>query len=249
MKKLLLIAALLTANPLKESEIKQEIKMMKRNKDVTNEQAFRAWYKHLRAWEGRLQDPPEAVDLDDIQTKCGVRFTTYKAVARELWGLTDANELLQRFAYMTETEHREIALWFWREARADKVKEGRVAATLAECEWATGHSRSVQRGVKRLGVRLVVDGVTGKQTLSAINKIIERGQADSLFNSICKAHGDHYIKLAGKGRGHIKYLSGWLARHYVGHDSIEQVGFYQRFEALKHKREQGQAETKRREEL
>lgn len=234
-KKIAAFFFLLAASPLnsKEAEpLKIEIEMKKFD---DNAAAFDAWYSHVRAWEGKLEDPPEAVDLDEILTKCGIRYTTYKAIAPRLWHFRNENEMLERFAFMTEKDHREIAGWIWFDSGASAIKDGRVAACFAEVVWASGHSRAVQNAANTIGAALRVDGVAGRKTISAVNDIIEQGHGEALFDRIAKAHGDHYIRLSERGHGHIKYLRGWLARHYIGYDSAytdktyPMLGFYQRF--------------------
>lgn len=203
---------------------------MEEQKYLSNTEAFEIWYEHLRHWEGELDDDPKMVDRDSVRTKCGIRYTTFKWAAGIIWMERDPNDLLDRFNYMTEEDHKMIAKFIWDDAQCDKIHDGRVAAVCAEITWGTGKGRVLQRAANKLGAKLKVDGVIGRKSIKAINDITALGLP--LYDSAVTAYNRHYVRISKKYPELHKNLNGWLARNGRGYPEYDKPGFAATFDNI-----------------
>jgi len=193
----------------------EQINYQEADQKTVNRAAFNTWYDHINKWEGKKLGDIVKVDQDDVATNHGIRFDSWTTIAAAIWGINNS-DLWSRFVAMTHEEHKAIAFWYWKKSGATNLKDGRCAAILAESFWGSyiHGARTMQRRVsQQFGVKLVADGVVGRNTAAAFNSIEDQ---DSLFNVLVEAYREHYVRVAGKSAGYYRNLNGWLGRLYFG---------------------------------
>lgn len=92
----------------------------------------------------------------------------------------------------------------------DQIQNGSLQEIIFD--WCVNSGRYGSKGVQRVlnesfEYKLVVDGIIGKMTLSAINSC----DSLKLFTAIKQARIDFYVRIAKKGQNK-KFLKGWLKR-------------------------------------
>ncbi|CAB4149045.1 zliS Lysozyme family protein [uncultured Caudovirales phage] len=126
------------------------------------------------------------IDIDDIK---GVTKTRAKEIYKELW---------------------------WDKYHYENIESTEIAKKVFDVAVNAGASRAhkiTQRAINRItSGSLAVDGVLGPKTLSAINRIITRGNYLNLYQAIQKEQELFYIDISDKNIKLRSFIRGWLAR-------------------------------------
>jgi lysozyme family protein len=150
---------------------------------------------------------------------------TYMGVARNLhpkwsgWGIIDSYKAaigeIKRNHKIDNPELTQLVKDFYKKAFYDKYNiESINNGSLQEIifDWCVNSGNWGSRGVQRVlnqffNADLKMDGIIGKQTLSAINN----GEHKALFDAIKMARIRYYYSIAKRGENY-KFLKGWLKR-------------------------------------
>lgn len=97
-------------------------------------------------------------------------------------------------------------IWFWDKIKGDLINNQSVANIIADHAvnaGVNGSGKLTQRVLNdNFGFNLIVDGIIGNKTISAINSV----DAEKLHSYLKKAREEFYINLGGD------FLKGWLYR-------------------------------------
>lgn len=199
--------------------------------EMNHKLAFEIWYSHIDQWEGsKLSDPPEQVDTDKVLTKHGIRQTTFNHFAPTLLPDLPESEYHDTFWEMSREVHRTFARHFWNESGAPYVKNGKIAALMAEAYWGGGSwaLKNLQRAWNSKYAtkdnKLTVDGFPRKLTAAAFDSVNQ----EELYELLIDAMEARYKRIVAKDENKAKYLTGWLKRLYSGYPP-KQLGFWLRF--------------------
>lgn len=95
---------------------------------------------------------------------------------------------------------------YWNPWQADQIKNQSVANIVVDWAWASGARTAIRKVQELLGV--TVDGLVGKETLSAIN-----GQdAEELFDRIKVARYDFVDAIVKRDPSQKRFINGWKNR-------------------------------------
>lgn len=200
---------------------------------MTTNEGFELWYEHICSWEGKgLNIDVKDVDGDGVATNHGIRYDTWVAMCKR-WGTIKGDEVKKQFYNMHPDQHKAVARWFWEESGANYIKEGAIAAFMAENFWGSGYYglRDMQRAVNKISdIKIKVDGKPRSKTAEAINKL----NSIWLFDVMVKQKEQRLKNIAKKkdskdpSKDKSKNLKGWLKRLYDGYGG-KQLGFVARF--------------------
>lgn len=150
---------------------------------------------------------------------------TYMGVARNLhpnwkgWEIIDAykeNHGKIKWSFklnipeLTELVKEFYLKTFYEGYNIDRIQNSSLQEIIFD--WCVNSGRYGSKGVQRVlnelfGNTLVVDGIIGKKTISAINA----HSPEELFDEIKKTRIRYYHRIAKRGRNYL-FLEGWLKR-------------------------------------
>lgn len=145
----------------------------------------RAMHPNLKLWE-HLDNYKKALEPFDK--------SKYKELEKLCKGNVQFKEEMDRF-YKKE---------FWDKIKGDEIQNQDAANAIYDFAVNSGVKRAVEYAQKTLN--LMVDGIMGEQTLSAINN----AGAD-FVNHYCDNRAEFFKTIAQKGQN-AKFLNGWLNR-------------------------------------
>ncbi len=101
--------------------------------------------------------------------------------------------------------------YWWDRYNLDRIADQRVATKVFDMMVNMGPVRAVyilQQALLESGIYLKVDGIIGRQTITAVNEV----DPDELLSHIRERHAAYYKLLAARDERYAKYLDGWLKR-------------------------------------
>ena len=101
---------------------------------------------------------------------------------------------------------------YWNAIRGDEIKSQDIASKLFSIAVNAGPetaAKIAQRAMTFLGVDLVVDGVAGPVTISALNQYRDRR---ALIAAIKMFQMEHYRQIIERDSTQSKYANGWMRR-------------------------------------
>ena len=178
---------------------------------------------YILKWEGGLSKHK----LDSASMNCvpdGSGYHTNRGVTWAVFRSVHGNseESIQRFYAMTDEDWLSIYRIYWDGIKGDDIESDIIAEFWADFAWGSGvggAARQLQYYLRSEGFLLVVDGIIGKKTLSALNGLIEAKGEQYVFDG-CYIHRVQFLKglksFAAFGRG-------WLNRLEDFYDYAEKV--------------------------
>ena len=147
-------------------------------------------------WEGGFSNHP--LDKGGPTNK-GITFSTF----RSFHPAATVNDLKN----MTEDQWFAIFIdGYWDPWRADEIKNQSVANIVVDWAWASGVTTSIKQVQRILGVK--VDGIVGRQTLSALNNTNQQ----ELFNDIRNARYRFIEAIIERDPSQAVFRRGWRNR-------------------------------------
>lgn len=141
---------------------------------------------HILQWETGspngwklVNDPNDKGGL----TLSGLTYTTYKGLCRLILGVSPS---IKHFENLSKSQWQLFVKYFWDKATFNgKVKSQAISEFLTDFLWGSGQAiRVVQKTLNLyFNKKLVVDGVMGPRTVSAINSIPENKLLDRLHDA------------------------------------------------------------------
>jgi len=159
---------------------------------------------------------------------------TYKGVARAYhptwkgWSIIDSSKADADFPKCLDDNddlqnlvHQFYKNLYWDVNRLDDVKDQAVAEEMFDTGVNMGVGRAakfLQRSLNYLNRNgslfsdLVDDGKVGSKTLSALNVVLDDGDAEVLLKMMNVMQGQHYMDYMTKSPSQEKYARGWFKR-------------------------------------
>lgn len=158
---------------------------------------------YILKWEGRWANDP---DDTGGATNMGVTIATWRAYGYDKDGDGDIDEDDLRLITEEDAIERILKPYFWDAFRADEIQNQSIANICVDWAWASGTRKAIRKVQRLLGV--TVDGIVGRQTLTAINSADQPG----LFTRI-KAERLAFVEaVAVASPAKKKFLRGWKNR-------------------------------------
>ena len=155
----------------------------------------------FEGWDAYTNDP----DDKGGATKYGITVRTLKAIRFDVDGDGDVTENDVKF--LTYSQAKDILKRkYWDVIQADSIESERIAIKLFDCAVNMGPARATriaQEALNDLRYGLVVDGLMGPKTLSALN-----GSDEDVFFLFMVCQLEQYYV----GLNRRKFLKGWLRR-------------------------------------
>jgi len=155
----------------------------------------------FEGWDAYTNDP----DDKGGATKYGITVRTLKAIRFDVDGDGDVTE--NDVKSLTYSQAKDILKRkYWDVIQADSIESERIAIKLFDCAVNMGPARATriaQEALNDLRYGLVVDGLMGPKTLSALNGSDE----DVFFLFLVSRLEQFYV-----GLNQRKFLKGWLRR-------------------------------------
>lgn len=155
----------------------------------------------FEGWDAYTNDP----DDKGGATKYGITVRTLKAIRFDVDGDGDVTE--NDVKSLTYSQAKDILKRkYWDVIQADSIESERIAIKLFDCAVNMGPARATriaQEALNDLRYGLVVDGLMGPKTLSALNGSDE----DVFFLFLVSRLEQYYV-----GLNQRKFLKGWLRR-------------------------------------
>jgi len=155
----------------------------------------------FEGWDAYTNDP----DDKGGATKYGITVRTLKAIRFDVDGDGDVTE--NDVKSLTYSQAKDILKRkYWDMIQADSIESERIAIKLFDCAVNMGPARATriaQEALNDLRYGLVVDGLMGPKTLSALNGTDE----DVFFLFLVSRLEQFYV-----GLNQRKFLKGWLRR-------------------------------------
>ena len=155
----------------------------------------------FEGWDAYTNDP----DDKGGATKYGITVRTLKAIRFDVDGDGDVTE--NDVKSLTYSQAKDILKRkYWDVIQADSIESERIAIKLFDCAVNMGPARATriaQEALNDLRYGLVVDGLMGPKTLSALNGTDE----DVFFLFLVSRLEQFYV-----GLNQRKFLKGWLRR-------------------------------------
>ena len=155
----------------------------------------------FEGWDAYTNDP----DDKGGATKYGITVRTLKAIRFDVDGDGDVTE--NDVKSLTYSQAKDILKRkYWDMIQADSIESERIAIKLFDCAVNMGPARATriaQEALNDLRYGLVVDGLMGPKTLSALNGSDE----DVFFLFLVSRLEQYYV-----GLNQRKFLKGWLRR-------------------------------------
>ena len=155
----------------------------------------------FEGWDAYTNDP----DDKGGATKYGITVRTLTAIRFDVDGDGDVTE--NDVKSLTYSQAKDILKRkYWDVIQADSIESERIAIKLFDCAVNMGPARATriaQEALNDLRYGLVVDGLMGPKTLSALNGSDE----DVFFLFLVSRLEQYYV-----GLNQRKFLKGWLRR-------------------------------------
>ena len=148
-------------------------------------------------WEGGFVDDP--LDRGGATNK-GITIGTFRsfygqgATVEQLKNITD-----EQWLHIFKSG-------YWDKWKADNIANQSIANTCVDCAWASGTGTSIKQVQKILGV--AVDGIVGKDTLTAINIADQR----ALFDKIHARRIEFVENIVRRNPSQSRFIKGWKNR-------------------------------------
>lgn len=172
---------------------------------------YRAKIPFVAKWEGGVANRPLTEDPGGL-TNRGITWDTWAALSQRLFGFAAT---MQNFLGMSDQQWERVFKWFWDVATwGNKVESQAISEWLHESYWASGTIFPCQWAVnayfekKNNPRRVAVDGVSGPQTILAINDIIREGGEKELNDLMFQMQERWY-----RTRFNFAANPGWLNRN------------------------------------
>ena len=153
-------------------------------------------------WEGGFVNDPD--DLGGA-TNMGTTIATWKNVGYDKDGDGDIDVQDLRLLTKDDVINRVLKPHYWDRWKADKIKSQSVANILVDWVWGSG-VHGIKKPQDILGV--TVDGIVGKETLSAVNSL----DPEYLWILIWKRRELFLYEICEARPQNRKFLKGWLNR-------------------------------------
>lgn len=167
---------------------------------------FNKWFPHVARWEGGVANNPD--DRGGL-TNRGVTWATFQTLAPKL-GFSPITQ--QRLLSLTADEAKKFMEYFWYSfAKADKIQDQAVAEFIADWFWATPAiaGKRVQSVLNnKFSTSLLVDGIIGTKTLSAINSV----KPNLLYTELLDKRKADLTAFTAKLSNQKQFLKGWFNR-------------------------------------
>jgi lysozyme family protein len=148
-------------------------------------------------WEGGFSNKKS--DRGGATNK-GITLTTFRSFYGSQKSVTDLKDI-------TDEQWMNIfKTGYWNKFLADNIDSQSIANICVDWAWGSGAKTAVKKVQEILGV--TVDGITGNQTLSAINK----ADAKTLFQKIWKRRKTFFENIVKNDPTQKVNLKGWLNR-------------------------------------
>lgn len=155
----------------------------------------------FEGWDSYTNDP----DDKGGATKYGITVRTLRAIRFDVDGDGDVTE--NDVKSLTYSQAKDILKRkYWDMIQADNIESERIAIKLFDCAVNMGPTRATriaQEALNDLRYGLVVDGLMGPKTLSALN-----GSDEDVFFLFLVCRLEQYYV----GLNQRKFLKGWLRR-------------------------------------
>ena len=148
-------------------------------------------------WEGGFVDDP--LDRGGATNK-GITIGTFRsfygqgATVEQLKNITD-----EQWLHIFKSG-------YWDKWKADNIANQSIANTCVDRAWASGTGTSIKQVQKILGV--AVDGIVGKDTLTAINIADQR----ALFDKIHARRIEFVENIVRRNPSQSRFIKGWKNR-------------------------------------
>lgn len=166
--------------------------------------SFNKYMPLLQKVEGAYQALPQ--DPGNFNSKGELVGTNYGISARFYERIINRPPSKMDMKAITQYEAEEMyKAFFWDKNLGDQIKSQSVANTVIDHQINSGRGIRLAQKVlnNHFGKSLVVDGIMGKNTLSAINSV----NAEIFVNEYNNAREDYYRSL-----NNPTFLKGWLIR-------------------------------------
>jgi lysozyme family protein len=167
---------------------------------------------YILRWEGGLskhsKDSASANCVPDgsgYHTNKGIQWVVFKAQ------FGDSPEAIKRFYEMSKEDWMQVYKLYWEGIKADDIESDLIAEFWADFAWGSGvygAAKQLQKFIVSEGFNIAVDGKVGKQTLSALNRLIIMKGEDYIY---LKSY-DHRVDFL-RGLDSFKHFGrGWISR-------------------------------------
>jgi lysozyme family protein len=167
---------------------------------------------YILRWEGGLSKHVK----DSASSNCvpdGSGVHTNKGITWAAWKAQhgDSEESVKRFYEMSHDDWKSIYKLYWEGIKADDIESDLIAEFWADFAWGSGvygAAKQLQKFIVSEGFSIAVDGKVGKQTLSALNRLIIMKGEDYIY---LKSY-DHRVNFL-RGLSSFKHFGrGWISR-------------------------------------
>lgn len=174
---------------------------------------------YFLTWEGGLSDNPNdsasGYPSPYLSVK-GRKYHSNKGVTYKTF--IDASKSMK----FTPTEYLFLKMpnWLWKKifqkkywnlVKASKIRSQVIGEFVTDWAWMSGPSSAIkglQKAMNSLGEVLIVDGLIGPKTLSALNSQIKKKGTNSIFEAIYNQRVDFFKSL----RDYTTFGKGWMNR-------------------------------------
>ena len=167
---------------------------------------------YILRWEGGLsKHSKDSASANCVPDGSGVH--TNKGITWAAWKAQHGNseESIRRFYEMTHEDWKSIYKLYWQGIKADDIESDLIAEFWADFAWGSGvygAAKQLQKFIVSEGFNIAVDGKVGKNTLSALNRLIIMKGEDYIY---LKSY-DHRVNFL-RGLSSFKHFGrGWISR-------------------------------------
>ena len=167
---------------------------------------------YILKWEGGLsKHEKDSAAFDAVpdgtgyHTNKGITWTAWK----QIFG-TD-KESVRRFYEMSKEDWKQVYKSYWDGVKAESIESDLVAEFMADFAWGSGvggANRQLQYFLRCKGLKVAVDGITGKNTLNALNGLIKAHGEKWVFESLYW----HRIEFLRHLKSFKHFGKGWINR-------------------------------------
>lgn len=168
--------------------------------------------EHTMKFEGGLsRHASDSASLNACPTpyKGKLGYHTNKGITYGVWKKKHGSQMDSHFFNMSNDEWLQFYMDYYDSVKGGRIKSDSIAFFLTQIAWGSGKKQAgltVQRALNTLGHNLVVDGVIGNKTITAINSTYER----ELFDKMITFRVEFFKKIS-TGKNAVFY-KGWLRR-------------------------------------
>ena len=160
-------------------------------------------YQWVFDWEGGLVYFPS----EGQWTNKGVQEKTFYALSQKLLGVAPT---LANLKALTDAQAKKFIDYYWNSATyGNRIKNQEAANLMFFAYWASGNTgiEKMQAGLRKLNPSILIDGVTGPQTVGTINNANSK-----TVNTILRDTLEAWFRYLGKYPQYAMFLTGWLNR-------------------------------------